>query len=92
MFVFLGEGENTSNTRKELKKYANKAKKLGLKTCLYSGRDIEIEKWMNIFDFVKVGSYKKEFGSLFSETTNQKFYKKTTKGFIDITNIFWMKA
>ena len=42
---FLGEGENTIESRNELIVYANKANLLGLKSCLYCGRDIEIEDW-----------------------------------------------
>ena len=30
---------------------------MGKRVCLYSGRDVEPENWMNVFDYIKVGSY-----------------------------------
>jgi anaerobic ribonucleoside-triphosphate reductase activating protein len=47
-----------------------------LKTCWYSGRDLEHAKVnLEVLDFVKVGPYIDEFGPLDSPTTNQRFYK-----------------
>ena len=47
-----------------------------LKTCWYSGRDIEHAKGnLDVLDFVKVGPYIDEFGPLDSPNTNQRFYK-----------------
>ena len=47
-----------------------------LKTCWYSGRDLEHAKGnLGVLDFVKVGPYIDEFGPLDSPTTNQRFYK-----------------
>ena len=47
-----------------------------LKTCWYSGRDLEHAKGnLEVLDFVKVGPYIDEFGPLDSPTTNQRFYK-----------------
>ena len=48
----------------------------GLKTCWYSGRDLENAKpVLDALDFVKVGPYIDEFGPLDYATTNQRFYK-----------------
>lgn len=47
-----------------------------LKTCWYSGRDLEHAKGnLEILDYVKVGPYIDEYGPLDSPTTNQRFYK-----------------
>ena len=52
-----------------------------LKTALYIGVEekevLNNEKFLNLIkklDYLKVGSFKKEFGPLNSKTTNQKFY------------------
>lgn len=48
----------------------------GIKTCWYSGRDLEnAEPVLDALDFVKVGPYIDEFGPLDYATTNQRFYK-----------------
>lgn len=86
---FLGEGNNTAKTRNELLVCSAFSHNIGLKTCLYSGREIEIEGWMEDFDYIKVGSYKPEFGSLNMPTTNQKMFYKTDEGYVDITAEFW---
>jgi hypothetical protein len=59
-----------------------------LKTCLYCGRDTEIEEWMCEFDFVKLGSYQKNRGGLNDISTNQRMLKKTENKYIDITYKF----
>ena len=41
--------------------------------------------YFDLFDFVKVGSYKKDFGALNKETTNQRLYYHGE----DITYKFW---
>ena len=61
-----------------------------LKVGWYSGRqelskDIELSN----FDFIKLGSYKEEFGPLNSRTTNQRFYKVSDGELVDITSRFW---
>lgn len=83
----LGEGEHSD--RKELEDIAGRGKERGLKTCLYSGRDTDIEPWMYQYDYVKTGSYKRELGALDKRITNQRMYKKTKVGYVDITKLFW---
>lgn len=83
----MGEGERSD--RNELEDIACRGKERGLKTCLYSGRDTKIEPWMYRYDYVKTGSYKKKLGALDKKTTNQRMYKKTDMGYIDITSAFW---
>ena len=84
----LGEGQTTDQM--ELEILACKGKERGLKTCLYSGRDTNIEPWMSRYDYVKTGSYKRAFGALDKKTTNQRMYRKTTRGYVDITELFWI--
>lgn len=88
---FLGEGENTRQSREELVTFAKQALKVGKHTCLYSGRDVELEEWMSVFDYIKLGSFKESLGALESPVTNQTFYKKNADGvYRNITSIFWM--
>ena len=60
-----------------------------LKVGWYSGRQ-ELSKDINLenFDFIKLGSYKGEFGPLNSRTTNQRFYKVSNGELINITSKF----
>ena len=85
----LGEGDCTIDSRQELKLCAEYISERGLKSCLYSGRDVLVENWMYCFDYIKLGSYKEEHGGLFSRTTNQRFYRKQDDVFSDVTNWFW---
>ena len=85
----LGEGSCSLEDQKELIQYSKIIRDKGLKSCLYSGRDTAIEKWMETFDYLKTGSYISAYGSLYDKTTNQRFYKKTENGYKDITSIFW---
>ncbi|NBI59464.1 hypothetical protein D3Z53_15675 [Lachnospiraceae bacterium] len=86
---FMGEGEDSEDTRQELVSYTKRSHSRGFKCCLYSGKDTNIETWMQAFDYIKTGSYKKEQGALNSRTTNQRMYEKVDDIYIDITNIFW---
>lgn len=65
-------------------------KKYNLKTAWYSGRQ-ELSSDIDLcnFDYIKLGSYKEEYGPLNSKTTNQRFYKVENNTLIDITNKFW---
>ena len=85
---FLGEGDISAESRNELLKYTEYIRNKGLKSCLYSGRDTDVEAWMKAFDYVKTGSYKEEYGSLYKRTTNQRFYAILNDDIIDITAKF----
>ena len=52
-----------------LMSYAQKLHSANILSCLYSGRDCDIEDWMQAFDYIKIGSYKEELGLLFECTT-----------------------
>lgn len=83
-FLFLGEG-NDKKTLLKLSEYVKT--KYHIDTAIYSGRD-EIEKDIyDYFDFVKIGSYKKELGGLNKKETNQHLYYHMN----DITYKFWNK-
>lgn len=62
-----------------------------IKTALYSGSDYFTtdNELLDLLDYLKVGSYKKEYGSLKEKTTNQRLYQKITGEWFDITNKFW---
>ena len=59
-----------------------------LKVAWYSGNDI-LPRYANLFDYVKVGGYKPEFGGLRSRTTNQRLYRNVNGHSEDITSRFW---
>lgn len=61
-----------------------------IKVAWYSGRQ-ELSNSIDLsnFDYIKLGSYKEEFGPLNSRTTNQRFYKVNGKELVDITSKFW---
>lgn len=65
-----------------------------IKVGWYSGKD-EIWKGIDLiyFDYVKIGSYKRNLGPLNSPTTNQILYKvihtKVCTVIMDITYLFW---
>lgn len=74
---------------------------IGLKTCLYSGRDIATDLSQYavypILDYIKTGSYKQELGGLDQPTTNQRMWKlcgfdeNGVSVYEDITAWFWRK-
>ena len=85
----MGEGENTTCEHQEFYKMTEIAQRHNLKTCLYCGRDTDVEEWMKIFDFVKLGSYQENNGNLKDKNTNQKFLEKTKNGYINVNYKFW---
>lgn len=44
---------------------------------------------MNLFDYIKIGSYQQDRGPLTSSKTNQKLYQKVNQKYVNITNCFW---
>lgn len=88
--LFMGGDQNLSEIEMQLKW----VKTMGLKTCLYSGKDSFEELCSSLggyLDYLKVGHYDEGLGGLNSLTTNQRFYKKTSslsKEWEDITKIF----
>ena len=86
---FMGEGDASCLSKKELQEYQKLCHERGYKFALYSGRNTEIEDWMLDFDYVKVGSYIGDRGSLSSPSTNQRmFMKHSSRKFFDITYRF----
>ncbi|MCS7317461.1 MAG: radical SAM protein [Candidatus Dojkabacteria bacterium] len=85
--LFLGEGDDT----KVLLETAKFIKKQNLLCALYSGREEVEPEYYEIFDFIKIGPYKKELGNLKNPNTNQRLYKIINGKKIDITSLFWKK-
>ena len=69
----MGEGQNPAQLREALQLVRSK----GLKTCLYSGCG-SVEPFRNLLpllDYLKLGEYRPDRGSLDSPDTNQRFYR-----------------
>ena len=93
-FCFMGEGNDQeglfSAARFIRENYPN------LKTAVYSGRDSVEKDFYTVFNYIKMGPYKEEYGPLNKKTTNQRLIEVNhDKGigsswFIrDITHKFW---
>lgn len=77
--VLMGGTTNSGITEKSLGILIKSlAKKTGLPIGLYSGRDEDPDKYLDVEEirWVKTGSYKEAFGGLEEPTTNQRFYVK----------------
>lgn len=85
-FIFMGEGKDTERLL-EIAQYIKN--KYDIAVAVYSGRNNVEEEYYDVFDYVKVGEYKKEFGPLNSPTTNQRLYRVTEGKKEDITHLFW---
>lgn len=62
-------------------------KDLGLKTCLYTGKNKITINIQEHLDYVKLGDYREDLGALDSKTTNQRFIRLSD--FKDLTYLFW---
>lgn len=87
----MGEG----NDKTSLADIITEIERLGLKSAVYSGRDIDPADWCQEYGiiptFLKVGSYKEELGPLNQKATNQRLYH-CSNSFEDITYKFWRKV
>jgi anaerobic ribonucleoside-triphosphate reductase activating protein len=64
----------------------------GFRVAMYCGCDNIDDIDANVLEllnYVKIGSYKKELGGLESKTTNQRLYKIVDDNYIDLTEVFW---
>jgi anaerobic ribonucleoside-triphosphate reductase activating protein len=103
--LFMGEGKDEEalfNLVDLLRHFYGKSIKIGLYT---GGNDVSPFLWENL-DYIKLGPYIEERGPLNKETTNQRLYKRTSRGYpdlvlvngkwrapwIDITYRFWRKG
>jgi len=82
---FMGGDRNVAGVE-ELAKHVHETS--GLLTGWYSGRN-EMPPHPDFFDFVKLGPYIPEKGSLKQRTTNQRLYRRNGSGWEDITARFW---
>lgn len=80
---FMGGDQNMN----ELAALCNYAHTRGYKCCLYTGLD-DFPTDMPDFDYIKTGHYDQNKGGLNSPTTNQRMYKRTSNGYVDITYLF----
>lgn len=90
---FMG-GDSDIDTLIDIAKYVKDY--LHLKTAWYTGNDNP--EFYPVFDYIKVGPYKEEFGPLNSPTTNQRFYIKGSSmnkmdanqnEYYEKTDLFW---
>lgn len=63
---------------KELSHFLKSEKKLGLKTCLYTGQDWIHTSLLALLDYVKFGPYIQSAGGLEKINTNQRFIEIET--------------
>lgn len=68
-----------------------KAKRLNLKTCLYTGSNKPVRSLLPFLDFIKVGRWIESLGGLDSPTTNQRFYGVQGGVLTDLTYLFTEK-
>lgn len=81
--LLLGEGKDPETLREMARQIRQRHP--DVETALYSGRVAVEDELFDLFDFVKVGPYIKEFGPLNNPGTNQRLYHHRE----DITSIFW---
>ena len=86
-FLFLGEGADVQT----LLSLARHVRALGLEVALYSGREaVESEFW-EVFDYIKLGPYRRDAGPLNSRSTNQRLFHVVEGRREDITPRLWRK-
>ena len=63
---------------------------IGLKTCLYTGRNLSYfpTEFIHKLNFIKVGAYIEKKGALQSPNTNQRFYEVVRQTLVDKTSLF----
>lgn len=84
--AIMGEGNDT----KRIVELGKLIKNKGLKSAIYSGCSEINEKYLDVFDYIKIGEYDEAFGSLDKPTTNQRLFEKNEIGLLcDITYKFW---
>ena len=84
--VFMGEGKDKESL---LKLVTYIKEKHNILVGVYSGRNEVEEEYFDVFDYVKVGEYKQEYGPLNNKTTNQRLYKIDNGNIENITFLFW---
>lgn len=86
--VFMG-GDNDKLRLSDLGKYV---KSNSIKSAWYSGEySLDLNKYKDCFDYIKIGPYIEEYGPLNSKTTNQRMYQiNINEPFTtDVTHKFW---
>lgn len=88
-FLFMGDGLDLEGIC-ELAHFV-KSKYPEIKVGIYSGYDDILPEYMEVFDYIKIGKYIESAGPLNKETTNQRLYRNSDVGLIDITSRFWRR-
>lgn len=70
-YVFLGDGQEPQRMLAILRL----CKEKDYKTCLYIGKNTTDWKYLRYLDYLKLGSYINDLGSLECKTTNQRMFK-----------------
>lgn len=83
---FMGGNPKEINYLAECIKNADPPLKVG---WYWGGTSIPNEIELELFDYIKLGPYKKELGGLDNPNTNQRFYKIENGQLIDWTYKFW---
>lgn len=85
---FMG-GDN--DTQSLLKLIEHIKTSTSLKTGWYSGKDTIDPAILssNLCDYIKIGHYDEQYGSIDNKTTNQRMYFLSDTGYEDITHLFW---
>lgn len=84
-FCFMG-GDSTPQEVARLAAYVRR--KASLKVAWYSGKN-QLPDTFSVFDYVKIGPYRPEFGGLKSRNTNQRLFRNSAGKPVDITMRFW---
>ena len=84
--LFMGEGKDMERLL-EIAQYVKN--KYDIAVAVYSGRNDVEDIYFKVFDYVKVGEYKIEYGPLNARTTNQRLYRISNNVINDITSLFW---
>lgn len=85
-FLFMGEGKD-QEALLDIARYVKNIHDINI--SIYSGREEVENVFYELFDYVKVGPYKEEFGPLNKKTTNQRLYKCKNGKKEDITYLMW---
>lgn len=78
---FMGGDKNPD----DIMKLAEFVKSHNIKVAWYSGKSDFYDGSLNVFDYIKLGQYKEEYGALDNPNTNQKLYEIKNGEAVNIT-------
>lgn len=85
---FMG-GDNDTETMLKLLKHIKSC--TSLKAGWYSGKDTIDPTILSskLCDYIKIGHYDEQYGSIDKPTTNQRMYLLSDNEYEDVTHLFW---